>query len=46
MDSKKNSDIRYGLTRAEYLSLRAPYVPDERKLVFVLESPPKSGRYF
>jgi hypothetical protein len=46
MDSKKNSDIRYGLTRAEYLSLRAPYMPDERKLVFVLESPPKSGLYF
>jgi hypothetical protein len=46
MESKENSAIRYGLTRAEYLSLRAPYVPNERKLVFVLESPPKSGLYF
>lgn len=40
------SGIQYGLTRAEYLSLRAPYLPDDRKIVFVLESPPKSGLYF
>ena len=40
------SDIHYGLTRAEYQSLRAPYLPDDRKIVFVLESPPKSGLYF
>jgi hypothetical protein len=40
------SGIQYGLTRAEYLSLRAPYVPNDRKIVFVLESPPKSGLYF
>jgi hypothetical protein len=46
MDPKEISDIQYGLTRAEYLSLRAPYLPDERKIVFVLESPPKSGLYF
>jgi hypothetical protein len=26
--------------------LRAPYIPQDRKIVFVLESPPKSGLYF
>jgi hypothetical protein len=40
------SQIQYGLSRAEYLRLRAPYVPEHRKIVFILESPPKSGLYF
>ena len=41
------TQIRYGgLTRAEYLAFRAPYVPADRKVIFVLESPPKSGLYF
>jgi hypothetical protein len=40
------SQIQHGLSRAEYLRLRAPYVPEHRKLVYVLESPPKSGLYF
>ena len=40
------SQIQHGLTRAEYLRLRAPYLPDDRKIIFVLESPPKSGLYF
>lgn len=40
------SQIQHGLSRAEYLVLRAPYVPQHRKIVFVLESPPKSGLYF
>jgi hypothetical protein len=35
-----------GLTRAEYLRFRAPYLPEDRKIIFVLESPPKSGLYF
>jgi hypothetical protein len=46
MDAKMISEISLGLTRAEYLSFRAPYLPDYRKIVFVLESPPKSGLYF
>jgi hypothetical protein len=40
------SEIQHGLSRAKYLRLRAPYVPEHRKIVFVLESPPKSGLYF
>ena len=40
------SQIQHGLARAEYLWLRAPYVPEDRQIVFVLESPPKSGLYF
>jgi hypothetical protein len=40
------SDIQYGLSRGQYLQLRAPYLPEDRKIVFVLESPPKSGLYF
>jgi hypothetical protein len=35
-----------GLSREEYLRFRAPYLPERRKIVFVLESPPKSGLYF
>jgi len=38
--------IQHGLLRTEYLRLRAPYLPEHRKIVFVLESPPKSGLYF
>jgi hypothetical protein len=40
------SQIQHGLTRAEYPRLRAPYLPEHRKIVFVLESPPESGLYF
>lgn len=35
-----------GLTRDEYLRYRTPYLPQNRKIIFVLESPPKSGLYF
>jgi hypothetical protein len=37
---------KHGLSRAEYLRFRAPYLPEHRKVIFVLESPPKSGLYF
>jgi hypothetical protein len=40
------SQIQHGLSRADYLRFRAPYLPEHRKIVFVLESPPKSGLYF
>jgi hypothetical protein len=40
------SQIQQGLSRTEYMRLRAPYLPQHRKIVFVLESPPKSGLYF
>lgn len=46
MDSKVISAIQYGLTRTQYQSFRAHYLPADRKIVFVLESPPKSGLYF
>jgi hypothetical protein len=38
--------IQNSLSRAEYLRFRAPYLPEQRKVIFVLESPPKSGLYF
>lgn len=34
------------MTRADYIRLRDRYLPSQRKIVFVLESPPKSGLYF
>jgi hypothetical protein len=37
---------KHGLTRAEYLGYRGRYLPERRKIVFVLESPPISGLYF
>jgi hypothetical protein len=40
------SQSQHGLTRAEYLRLRDRYLPDQRKIIFVLESPPISGLYF
>jgi hypothetical protein len=40
------SQIQHGLSRTEYMRLRAPYLPQHRRIVFVLESPPKSGLYF
>lgn len=40
------SHFQHGLSRADYLRFRAPYLPEHRKIVFVLESPPKSGLYF
>jgi hypothetical protein len=40
------SEVQHGLTRTEYVRLRASYLPEHRKIVFVLESPPKSGLYF
>jgi hypothetical protein len=46
MDSNVISETQCGLTRAEYSSFRAAYVPDDPKIAFVLESPPKSGLYF
>jgi len=40
------TEIQRGLTKDEYLRIRAPYLPEDRRIVFVLESPPKSGLYF
>jgi len=34
------------MTRTDYLRLRNAYIPAEIKIIFVLESPPASGRYF
>lgn len=33
-------------TKAEYLKFRNRYIPEKVKTIFVLESPPVSGRYF
>ena len=38
--------IQHGLTPAEYLRFRERYLPEQPKIIFVLESPPKSGKYF
>jgi hypothetical protein len=38
--------FQHGLSRTEYMRLRAPYLPQHRRIVFVLESPPKSSLYF
>jgi len=38
--------MQHGLTPAAYLSFRERYLPARRKVIFVLESPPKSGLYF
>jgi hypothetical protein len=40
------SQVQHGLTPAEYLRFRERYLPDHPKIIFVLESPPKSGKYF
>jgi len=37
---------RDGLPRAEYMRLRSAYLPNHPRIIFVLESPPKSGLYF
>jgi len=34
------------MTKAEYLRFRNKYIPTTTRIVFVLESPPASGRYF
>src|ERR1017187_5745082 len=39
-------ETHQGLTRDEYFRFRDRYLPDHRKIIFVLESPPKSGLYF
>jgi len=38
--------IRHGLPRAEYMRFRERFLPAHRRIIFVLESPPKSGLYF
>jgi hypothetical protein len=38
--------IQHDVTPAEYLRFRERYLPEHRKIIFVLESPPKSGKYF
>jgi hypothetical protein len=40
------SQSQNGLPRSEYLRLRNAYLPNGPKIIFVLESPPKSGLYF
>jgi hypothetical protein len=37
---------QHGLTPSEYLRFRERYLPEHTKIIFVLESPPKSGKYF
>ncbi len=34
------------MTKSDYLELRNRYIPTEIKTIFILESPPASGRYF
>jgi hypothetical protein len=34
------------MTKSEYLKLRDRFTPSNPKIIFVLESPPASGRYF
>jgi len=38
--------LQHGLTPAEYLRFRERYLPEHPKIIFVLESPPKSGKFF
>ena len=38
--------IQHRLTPAVYLHFRERYLPAGRKIIFILESPPKSGLYF
>jgi hypothetical protein len=40
------SQMQHGLTPAEYLRFRERHLPNYTKIIFVLESPPKSGKYF
>jgi len=40
------SELLNGLERAEYFRMRSAYTPTHPKIIFVLESPPKSGLYF
>jgi hypothetical protein len=40
------SYTQHGLTRAEYARFRDRYTPKHPKIIFVLESPPISGKYF
>jgi hypothetical protein len=40
------SSEQLGLHRAEYKRLRDRFLPEHRKTILVLESPPKSGLYF
>jgi hypothetical protein len=40
------SQIQDGLSAAEYQHFRDRYIPEQRRIIFVLESPPKSGLYF
>jgi hypothetical protein len=40
------SQVQHGLTPAEYFRFRERYLPEHPKIIFVLESPPKSGKYF
>ena len=41
-----HSHTSAALTRDQYLALRNRFVPKEVKIVFILESPPASGKYF
>jgi hypothetical protein len=41
-----NNAPEHGLSKAEYARLRDRYTPKHPKLIFVLESPPISGKYF
>ncbi len=38
--------IQHGLAPGEYLRFRERYLPAHPKIIFVLESPPRSGLYF
>jgi hypothetical protein len=41
-----NTRAEYGLSKADYARLRERYTPKHPKIIFVLESPPISGKYF
>jgi hypothetical protein len=40
------SQNQHGLTKAEYLRFREPYLPTPCKVISVFESPPHAGKYF
>ena len=37
---------QHEIARSDYFRLRERYTPNQRRIIFVLESPPKSGLYF
>jgi hypothetical protein len=46
LGSPPMTQVQHGLIPADYLRFRERYLPEHPKVIFVLESPPKSGKYF